>query len=69
MNDLIYGLRKLCDRNADGSFATRANRQGMLTMMGTQLREMGYHHMHVETKTRGCIACQMEYGRCRSWHS
>ena len=49
MNDLNYGLKKLCDRNQDGSFATRANRQGMLTMMGNQLREMGYQHMHVES--------------------
>lgn len=45
MDDLIFGLRNLCERNRDGSHATRANRVSMLTQIANELRQMGYRHM------------------------
>lgn len=45
MRDLAYELRQLCQRNKDGSFATQADRQRMLSLMAEQLEEMGYKHM------------------------
>ena len=35
-------LIQLCERNADGSYATRANRLQMLLAAGNTLRELGY---------------------------
>jgi hypothetical protein len=45
MDDLIFGLRNLCERNRDGSHATRANRLCMLTQIANELRQMGYRHL------------------------
>jgi integrase len=45
MDDLIFGLRNLCERNRDGSHATRANRLSMLTQIANELRQMGYRHL------------------------
>lgn len=45
MDDLIFGLRNLCERNRDGSHATRANRLSMLTQISNELRQMGYRHL------------------------
>jgi integrase len=45
MDDLIFGLRNLCERNRDGSYATRANRLSMLTQIANELRQMGYRHL------------------------
>jgi len=57
MDDLTYSLRQLCRRNRDGSHATQADRQGLLTLASRQLREAGFRQMratslkekHVET--------------------
>jgi integrase len=45
MDDLIFGLRNLCERNRDGSHATRANRVSMLTQIANELRQMGYRQL------------------------
>jgi site-specific recombinase XerC len=45
MNDLNYLLKQLCRRNPDGSYATRAARERILSQIGDDLREMGYRHM------------------------
>jgi site-specific recombinase XerC len=45
MDDLIYTLRQLCQRNRDGSFATQADRQRSLVLMARQLREAGFRQM------------------------
>jgi hypothetical protein len=45
MDDLTYGLRQLCRRNRDGSHATQADRQGILTLAARQLRAAGFRQM------------------------
>ena len=42
MRDLNYQLKQLCERNRDGSYATRADRERLLTLVANQLRELGY---------------------------
>jgi len=49
MHDLNYGLKQLCARNRDGSFATQVNRERILTLVANQLREMGFVNMHVQS--------------------
>ena len=49
MHDLNYELKQLCARNRDGSFATQANRERILTLIANQLREMGFVNMHVQS--------------------
>jgi len=45
MDDLTYSLRQLCRRNRDGSHATQADRQGVLTLAARQLRAAGFRQM------------------------
>jgi hypothetical protein len=45
MDDLTYSLRQLCRRNRDGSHATQADRQGVLTLAARQLRAAGFPQM------------------------
>lgn len=45
MDDLTHSLRQLCQRNRDGSHATQADRQGVLTLASRQLREAGFRQM------------------------
>jgi site-specific recombinase XerD len=42
MRDLNYDLKRLGARNRDGSFATRANRARMLSLIADQLYALGY---------------------------
>lgn len=49
MRDLNYELKQLCQRNRDGSFATRANREAMLSRVADQLHELGYRHMTAQS--------------------
>lgn len=49
MRDLNYQLKQMCDRNHDGSYATRADRERILTLMANQLRELGYRHMQAQS--------------------
>jgi site-specific recombinase XerC len=49
MHDLNYELKQLCARNRDGSFATQADRERILTLIANQLREMGFVNMHVQS--------------------
>ena len=46
MRDLNYDLKKLCQRNSDGSYATRYARERILTMVANQLHDMGFRHMN-----------------------
>jgi site-specific recombinase XerC len=46
MLDLVYELKRLAERNRDGSYATIANRKSMLMLMGKQLVELGYNQLH-----------------------
>lgn len=45
MRDLNYELKKLCQRNSDGSYATQYARERILTMVANQLHEMGFRDM------------------------
>lgn len=49
MRDLNYQLKQLCDRNRDGSYATRADRERILTLVANQLRELGYRHLQIDS--------------------
>lgn len=46
MDDLTYELRQLCRRNRDNSHDTQAGRLNGLTLIGKQLRELGFRQMH-----------------------
>ena len=46
MRDLNYDLKRLGERNRDGSFATQANRARMLSQMANQLHELGFKRLH-----------------------
>jgi len=46
MRDFNYELKRLCQRNQDGSYATRADRERILDLIANQLQEMGFRHMH-----------------------
>lgn len=45
MHDLVFDLKRLAERNRDGSFKTQYDRKKMLMHMGEQLVEMGYKHL------------------------
>ncbi|HZT34425.1 MAG TPA: phage integrase N-terminal domain-containing protein, partial [Nitrososphaera sp.] len=45
MRDLNYQLKQLCARNKDGSFATKDARERNLSLIATQLRELGFRQM------------------------
>jgi hypothetical protein len=49
MQDLNYELKQLCARNRDGSFATQAGRERILTLVANQLRQMGFVNMHAQS--------------------
>jgi len=42
MQDLNYELKQMCQRNQDGSFATRRDRERILDRIADQLRELGF---------------------------
>lgn len=46
MRDLNHELKQLCQRNCDGSYATRYARERILTMAANQLHEMGFRDMN-----------------------
>jgi hypothetical protein len=45
MRDLNYELKQLCQRNHDGSYATRHAREAILTQIANQLYELGFRDM------------------------
>lgn len=47
MRDLNFGLKQLADRNRDGSYATQANRDRILSLVANQLYEAGFKKMTV----------------------
>ena len=49
MKTLNYELKQLCARNRDGSFATQADRERILTLVANQLREMGFVNMQAQS--------------------
>ena len=53
MRDLNYRLRQICQRNRDGSFATRARRARELDLCARQLHELGYTRFRGPHKLKG----------------
>ena len=49
MRDLNYQLKQLCRHCREGSHATQAKRERMLTLIANQLHEMGYRGMNVRS--------------------
>jgi len=49
MQALNYELKRLCARNRDGSFATQADRERILTLIANQLREMCFVNMQAQS--------------------
>lgn len=45
MRNLNYELKQLCQRNRDGSYATRHAREAILTQIANQLHELGFKDM------------------------
>jgi hypothetical protein len=52
MHDLNYELKQLGLRNRDGSYAARANRARMLSLIADQLYALGYKKLHA-TELKG----------------
>src|SRR5476651_1514192 len=46
MRDLNYQLKQLCHRNRDGSYATQADRAGILQLVADQLHQAGFRSLH-----------------------
>ena len=74
MRDLNYQLKQLCRRNRDGSFATRRDRERLLTLMANQLYELGYRRMfttslkpkHVEALVKRWQAEELSIGTIKN---
>lgn len=49
MRDLNHQLKQLCDRNRDGSFATQADRERLLTLCANDLAERGFRQMSADS--------------------
>jgi len=49
MDDLTYELRLMCRRNRDGSHETQGQRMQSLTLIASQLKEMGFRNMHASS--------------------
>tara|TARA_R110002072_G_scaffold120572_5_gene253720 strand:- start:1642 stop:2505 length:864 start_codon:yes stop_codon:yes gene_type:complete len=49
MQNLNYQLKQLCQRNHDGSYATRHNRERTLTLIADQLHLLGYRNMGAQS--------------------
>ena len=45
MRNLNFELKRLCDRNRDGSYATQRDRRRSLDLMANQLTDMGFGQM------------------------
>lgn len=49
MKELNYELKQLCQRNRDGSYATRYARESILTQVANQLHDMGFKDMRAQS--------------------
>jgi hypothetical protein len=64
MRDLNYALKQLGLRHRDGTYATRANRAHMLSLIANQLYALGYKKLHAtELKGRHVNALVQEWQR------
>ena len=64
MQDLNYSIKKVCDRNRDGSHATRSNRERMLGQCATQVKALGFR----DAKTVHDLKPKHVHRLVESWH-
>ncbi len=63
MRDLNYQLKQLCRHCREGSYATQAKRERMLTLMANQLHELGYRGMSAKSLKPKHIEALLEQWR------
>lgn len=74
MRKLNFQLKKMCEHNQDGSYATQHDRERELTLVANQLYEMGYQHMdttslkpkHVETLVERWVGENLSSGTIKN---
>lgn len=49
MRNLNYQLKQLCRHWRDGSYATRSDRERILTLAANELHQMGYRRMQARS--------------------
>lgn len=64
MRDLNYELKQMCKRNADGSFATRRDRERILDRIADQLHDLGFKDLKATNLKPKHIAAL-----CERWQS
>ncbi len=63
MRDLNYQLKQLCRHCREGSHATQAKRERMLTLIANQLHELGYRGMSARSLKPKHIEALLEHWR------
>lgn len=66
MDDLTYTLRRLCQRNRDGSHATQRDRLRTLMLASRQLQEAGYRQMQATRLKQTHVAVLVERWRAEN---
>ena len=49
MRDLNFQLKQICKENRDGSYATQAQRERVLTLLANQLHDLGFRKMKAKS--------------------
>jgi len=66
MRDLNYELKQLCQRNHDGSYATRHAREAILTQIANQLHELGFKDMRATSLKPKHVTALVELWKSQS---
>ena len=66
MRDLNYELKQLCQRNHDGSYATRHARDAILTQIANQLHELGFKDMRATSLKPKHVTALVELWKSQS---
>src|SRR5688572_28728450 len=60
MRNLNYDLKRICDRNRDGSYATQRDRRRALDLMANHLADMGFGQMSAGSLNPKHVAALVE---------
>lgn len=60
MHDLNYQLKQLCERNRDGSFATQADRERILSLCANDLAQRGFYQLNAASLKPKHVAALLE---------
>ncbi len=63
MRDLNYQLKQICRNCREGSYATQAKRERMLTLIANQLHELGYRRMRARSLKPKHIKALLQFWR------